>query len=148
MRLFLTFPTNRAHLNVDPLGLTYSMSPLIQMWWLVHVHKAMKRLSHTGEEMEMSFLCSSVKFIHRVSDWLTRRPSVICIRVVLLYSKRKWMICQRVCFILRFSFFIWVQWDHVENMYFRKRIQKEIFKTKLWGRCRIIILLKTCIIGT
>ena len=117
---------DRAHPNFDPLGLTYSMFPLIQMWWLFHVHKAMKRLSHTGVEMKMFFLWSgelspSIDRPIDLADW--RRPSVVCIRVVLLYSKRNWMICQCVCFILRYPFFIWVQWDHVETMCDSKRME-------------------------
>lgn len=67
---------------------------------------------------------SSVKVIHRLTDRLPDRPtdrptgrlSVLCICVVLRYSKRNWMIRQRVCFIIRYHFFIWEQWDHVETM--------------------------------
>ena len=75
----------------DPPGHTYGLFPPIHMRWLFHVHKAMKRLSHIG--VEAFSLWSSVKYIHwlidRLSDWLTDRLSVVCICVVLRYSKKK-----------------------------------------------------------
>lgn len=114
---YFDFATNRLHIWILTLW-GIRVFPLIHVWWLFHVHKAMKRLSHVT--VEMFFLWSSVKYIHRLtwlSDWLTGRLSVICICVVLLYSKSNWMVRQHVCFIIRYPFFIWVQWDHVETIY-------------------------------
>lgn len=88
---------------------------------LFHVHKRKSCQSHTGVEVKRSIsdplLSASIDWL--AAEWL----AVICIRVVLLYSKRNWMICKCV-FSNKVSFFIWEQWDHVEAMC----DDKEIFK--------------------
>lgn len=44
----------------------------------------------------------SIDLTDRQTDW----PSVNCICVVLLYSKRNWMIRLCVCFIIRYPFYV------------------------------------------
>lgn len=114
----LTFLSNRAHLNFDPLGLTYipprcrcdGFSVFTKQWNVWVTNEWEKRMFFSLIQ------CWVHPSIDCLSDWQTGRLSVICICVVLLYSKRNWMICPCV-FYNKVSFFIWVQWDHVETMY-------------------------------
>lgn len=85
-----------AHLNFFPLGHTYGVFHYTCDGFFI-VHKAVKRLSHV--RVGMFFLWSRVKYTPQLtwlSDWLTGRPSVVCVCVVLLCSKSNWMIRQCV----------------------------------------------------
>lgn len=64
-------------LNFDPLGHTYGVFPLIRMWWLFHVHEAMKHLSHMGAKNENVFplirceVHPSIDLTDCQTDWQT-----------------------------------------------------------------------------
>lgn len=92
--------TTRTRLNFVSLWCTYVSHKTQDDFF--NVLQAMKRVSHVRVGV---FPTGTHCRVHPPL-------SVVCICVV-LHSKGNWMVCQCVFY----TFFIWVQWDHVETIY-------------------------------
>lgn len=111
--------TTRTRLNFVSLWCTYVSHKTQDDFF--NVLQAMKRVSHVRVGV---FPTGTHCRVHPPL-------SVVCICVV-LHSKGNWMVCQCVFY----TFFIWVQWDHVETIY-DESIKRFFFKItydryKIW----------------
>lgn len=105
--------TTRTRLNFVSLWCTYVSHKTQDDFF--NVLQAMKRVSH-----------ARVGVFPTGTHCRVHPPlSVVCICVV-LHSKGNWMVCQCVFY----TFFIWVQWDHVETIY--DESIKRFFLNNIW----------------
>lgn len=101
----LTFLSNRAHLNFDPLGLTY-IPPDADVMAFPCSQSNETSESQTSGKRECFFLWSSVEYIHRLTVCLTDRQADCLLFVSVLFcsilKETEWFV--RVCFIIRYPF--------------------------------------------